>query len=119
MKQINSLIPIQKCFLKNIRNSVKQKGETPVADPMFAIVCASDSTILSDVKVIVDTLIQKGYKAIYADPREFAYDGKHVTKDGKIVHVIYRDAVRNFSMNLTMDTQMQSLKPMKTEISVL
>jgi glutathionylspermidine synthase len=85
-----------KMLLKKYQEFCKAKGETPVSDPMFAIVCASDSTILSDVKVIVDTLAQKGHKAIYADPRDFAYDGKHVTKDGQIVHVIYRDAVQEF-----------------------
>mgnify|MGYP000847459948 FL=1 len=85
-----------KMLLKKYHEFCKAKGETPVSDPLFAIVCASDSTILSDVKVIVDTLIKKGHKAIYADPRDFSYDGKHLTKDGQVVHVIYRDAVQEF-----------------------
>jgi len=83
-------------LLKKYHEFCQVKGITPVKEPLFAVVCATDSTILSDVKVIVDVLNDKGYHAIYADPRDFEYDGKKLTKDGKEVHVIYRDAVQEF-----------------------
>jgi len=85
-----------KMLLKKYHEHCSVKGTMPVENPLFAIVCARESTIKSDVQVIIDTLNSKGYNAIYADPRDFEYDGEQLTKDGKAVHVIYRDAVQEF-----------------------
>ncbi len=85
-----------KMLLKKYKQFCEKKGTMPVENPLFAIVCATDSTIYSDVQVIVETLNKKGYNAIYADPRQFEYDGEKLTKDGKEVHLIYRDAVQEF-----------------------
>ena len=87
---------MQRCLQRNIDQFCEAKGKKPVENPLFAIVCATDSTIYSDVQVIVETLNSKGYNAIYSDPRHFEYDGEKLTKDGKEVHLIYRDAVQEF-----------------------
>ena len=106
-------------LLKKYHQFCKAKGTMPVENPLFAIVCATDSTIYSDVQVIVETLNGKGYNDIYSDPRQFEYDGEKLTKDGKKFTLYIVMPFRNFFMNLIMVIQMLLLKHMKTEIYAL
>ncbi len=85
-----------KMLMKKYRQFCEKKGIKPVDNPLFAIVCATDSTILKDVEIIINTLNEKGFNAVYADPRHFDYDGKQLTLNGRAVHLIYRDAIQEF-----------------------
>lgn len=85
-----------KMLFTKYRQFCEKKGITPEKNPLFAIVCATDSTIIKDVEIIINTLNSKGYNAIYADPRQFDYDGSKLTIEGKTVHLIYRDAIQEF-----------------------
>ncbi len=85
-----------KMLMTKYRQFCENKGIKPAEKPLFAIVCATDSTILKDVEIIINTLNSKGFNAVYADPRHFDYDGKELTLNGKVVHLIYRDAIQEF-----------------------
>jgi len=83
-------------MLKKYREFCKAKGILPKDKPTFAIVCWKDSTILNDVIEIVESYKRRGYDAIFADPADFAYDGKTVSVKGTVVDAVYRDAIDDF-----------------------
>ncbi len=83
-------------MLKKYREFCKVKGIQPKDKPTFAIVCWKDSTILNDVIEIVESYKRRGYDAIFADPADFAYDGKTVSVKGTVVDAVYRDAIDDF-----------------------
>lgn len=67
-------------------------------DAVFAIVCKRDSTIRNDVELIIDHInTTEGHRAVFADPRDFEYDGETLTVNGTPVGLIYRDAIQDFT----------------------
>lgn len=72
------------------------KGITPEHQPTIALVCTRDSTILGDFKAFVRYYASMGYKSYLADPRDFEYDGKKLTLNGKTIQVVYRDSITDF-----------------------
>ena len=68
----------------------------PKDKPTFAIVCWKDSTILDDVMEIVLRYNDAGYPAVFADPRDFKYDGKNVYVGDAKIDAVYRDAITDF-----------------------
>ncbi|HSR17728.1 MAG TPA: hypothetical protein VLM39_06495 [Ignavibacteriaceae bacterium] len=59
-------------------------------NPHIAIVCARNSDIRLEVDFIIELLKREGLKASYADPRDFAYDGKTLMLNGKEVDIVNR-----------------------------
>lgn len=85
-----------KMLAKKYQQFCEVKGIPASKDPLFAMVCGLDSTIKTDVEIIVDVLKEKGVRSVYADTRAFDYDGKKLTLNGEVVHLIYRDAIQDF-----------------------
>ncbi|MFC1848651.1 hypothetical protein ACFL27_00445 [candidate division CSSED10-310 bacterium] len=83
-------------LLKKYRQFCENKGQKQSDEPLLAMVCARESTIRTDVEIIVEVLKSKGFRSCYADPRDFDYDGHTLTIKGEEVHLIYRDAVQEF-----------------------
>jgi len=83
-------------LMRKYQQFCQKKGIKPADNPLFSVVCAHDSVIREDVQIIIDTLNNKGYRAVYTDPREFDYDGNTLTYQGEPVHLIYRDAIQEF-----------------------
>lgn len=83
-------------LMKKYHQFCEAKGEKPSDDPLFAMVCASDSTIKTDVEIIAQVLRDKGIRSRWIDTRDFTYDGKKLMHDGEEVHLIYRDAIQEF-----------------------
>ncbi|MBN2381311.1 hypothetical protein JXQ70_00375, partial [bacterium] len=81
---------------KKYRQFCEVKGIKPSSDPFFAMVCASDSTIKTDVEIIAEAARAKGYRSEWVDPRAFEYDGQTLTYNGQAIHLIYRDAIQEF-----------------------
>jgi len=86
----------EKAMMQMYRAWAERKGLKPKDKPNFAIVCWKESTIMDDVDLIVKAYREKGYPCVFADPADFKYDGKTLTKDGELVEVIYRDAITDF-----------------------
>jgi len=59
-------------------------------NPHIAIVCARNSDSRLEVDFIIELLKKEGLKASYADPRDFAYDGKSLMLNGKEVDIVNR-----------------------------
>ncbi|MBN1357026.1 hypothetical protein JXA40_12260 [bacterium] len=83
-------------MLKKYREFCEVKGFPAKENPVFAIVCWKESTIITDVLEIVETYKRRGYTAVFADPADFKYDGEHVTVNGTLIDAVYRDAIDDF-----------------------
>ncbi len=59
-------------------------------NPHIAIVCARNSDIRLEVDFIIELLKKEGMKVSYADPRDFAYDGKTLILNGEEVDIVNR-----------------------------
>ncbi len=83
-------------FFQMLKAKNRQFGNPE--DIPFAIVCKRDSTIRYDVDLIVEHINEKeGHQAIFADPRDFEYDGERLTLNGTPIGLIYRDAIQDFT----------------------
>lgn len=86
----------EKTLLRKYRQYCERKGITPEDKPTVAFVCWRESTILGDFLSFVEYYKSLGYNALFADPRDFEYDGKVVTVKGTPVPLLYRDAIDDF-----------------------
>lgn len=86
----------EKTLMKKYRQFCERKGIKAEAKPVVAFVCWRESTILGDFLSFVEYYQSLGYDAIFADPRDFDYDGKVASVDGKVVPLLYRDAIDDF-----------------------
>ncbi|MBN1355004.1 hypothetical protein JXA40_01925 [bacterium] len=80
-------------FFKKYGQWCRNKGIQPEAKPNISFVCKRDSTVLGDFLAFVEYYRAMGYKTEFGDPRDFEYDGRHLTLNGDIIHLIYRDAI--------------------------
>ena len=90
-------------FFQMLKSKNRQFGNRD--DAVFAIVCKNDSTIRYDVELIIEHINKKeNHKAIFADPRDFTYDGKTLRVKDTPVGLIYRDAIQDFTDYLDCET---------------
>ncbi len=90
------LVTHKDALLDKYRQYCATRGIAPKSKPRFAIVCDRDSTILGDVNVVVEYYEKMGQKAVFADPRDFDYDGEKLSLNGEEIDIIYRDALEDF-----------------------
>ena len=101
MKDLNeryeaALEPLLPPFFRMLQAKNRQFGNPD--DTVFAIVCKRYSTIRYDVDLIIDHINEKeGHKAVFADPRDFTYDGKTLRVGDTPVGLVYRDAIQDFT----------------------
>jgi hypothetical protein len=71
------------------------KGIEKKDKPVLGVVCKRDSTIRGDFDLFAEFYREKGYDAYFADPRDFAYDGKRLSVEGHEIDALYRDALED------------------------
>ncbi|MBN2385024.1 hypothetical protein JXQ70_19285 [bacterium] len=86
----------EKKLLKKYRQFCERKGIKPEKKPNIAFVCWRESTIIGDFLAFVDYYKSLGYNTIFADPRDFEYDGKVASVKGLPIPLLYRDAIDDF-----------------------
>lgn len=86
----------EKILMRKYRQFCERKGVKPEAKPNVAFVCWNESTILGDFLSFVEYYKSLGYNTIFADPRDFDYDGHVVSVKGMVIPVLYRDAIDDF-----------------------
>ncbi len=82
-------------FMRKYAEYCGRKGAKAKNKITFAAVCKRDSTIRGDFDLFVKYYGEKGHRALFADPRDFAYDGKRLSARGIEVDAIYRDAIED------------------------
>ncbi len=71
-----------------------------------AVATGWDSTVRHDLEIVADYMnAEPDMSSFYWDPREAEYDGKVLRMDGKPIHVVFRDDIRDFT------SEMEKSKP--------
>jgi len=86
----------ERTMMRKYRQYCERKGIKPEEKPNVAFVCWRDSTILGDFLSFVDYYKSRGYNSIFADPRDFDYDGNVASVKGTVIPLLYRDAIDDF-----------------------
>jgi hypothetical protein len=63
----------------------------------FAIVCEDKSTVVEDLKLMTKFFNDKGQQTVWSDMRWGEYDGETLKMDGTPVHLVFRDAIQEFT----------------------
>ncbi len=90
-------------LLPNFTQMIRQKNQEVGGPKEFTVAVATDwnTTVRYDLELVASYLnSQPGIQSFFWDPREAEYDGKTLRMDGKPVHVVFRDDIRDFTGDL-------------------
>ncbi|MCD4653164.1 hypothetical protein K8T06_04450 [bacterium] len=90
-------------LLPNFAKMLRRKNEQVGGPKEFTVAVATDweTTVRYDLELVAEFLDkQPGIHSFFWDPREAEYDGKILRMDGKPVHVVFRDDIRDFTGDL-------------------
>ncbi len=90
-------------LLPNFTRMIRQKNQEVGGPKEFTVAVATDwnTTVRYDLELVAAYLnSQPGIQSFFWDPREAEYDGKTLRMNGKPVHVVFRDDIRDFTGDL-------------------
>ena len=107
-------VPVMNAFLKdrkggyeallpNFAEMIRRKNKQCNGPATFTVAVATDweTTVRHDLELVADFLDKEpDMTSFFWDPREAEYDGKHLYMDGKIIHVVFRDDIRDFTKEM-------------------
>jgi hypothetical protein len=86
-------------FAKMVRSKNAQFG----GPKQFTVAVATDweTTVRHDLELVAEHLnSEPDITSFFWDPREAEYDGQSLTMDGKKIHVVFRDDIRDFTREM-------------------
>lgn len=112
--QLMAEVPVLGSFLKsnngrfdgllpNFSKMIRAKNEQFGGPKEFTVAVATDweSSVRYDLELVADYLNQQpGIESFFWDPREAEYNGDVLKMNGKPVHVIFRDDIRDFTSEM-------------------
>ncbi len=90
-------------LLPNFTKMIRAKNEQFGGPKEFTAAVATDwnSSVRYDLELVADYLNQQpGITSFFWDPREAEYDGRQLRMNGRPVHLIFRDDIRDFTSEM-------------------
>ncbi|MBN1296145.1 hypothetical protein JXA80_05145 [bacterium] len=90
-------------LLPNFTRMIRKKNKQLGGPDEFTVAVATDwnTTVRYDLELVASYLnAQPGIHSFFWDPREAEYDGKVLRMNGKPVHVVFRDDIRDFTKEM-------------------
>ncbi len=90
-------------LLPNFAQMIRKKNEQTGGPKQFTVAVATDwnSSVRYDLELVASYLdSQPDMTSFFWDPREAEYDGTTLRMDGKPIHVVFRDDIRDFTSEM-------------------
>ena len=87
-------------LMESYHRYCRQKGQPVRENPLIVVIASEHSTIKNDVLQIASLLKTMGMQCEFAYPQQLSNASGDLSLNGKIVDIIYRDAIHDFAVPL-------------------